>query len=187
MNIKHKQLLHTISIGATFLLLGNTLYAEELVSKIKKLTLITNGDINKTMLWEAPLLECSKDGRGLAQNILSINAMEKKASFNLKIPIPVATLGEHKVVGPKDSQSYKVGTISVSYNPNIWHYGKDSGGYQKYTSGTVTFSNIPTKEGQHLIGKLEAKASLKRFKNRSVTMSATFDIVASKHTFKKCP
>ncbi len=186
MKLQTKQYFKMIAMLSMLLLVANPLFAEADGANSKKLLLKVSGDITETVSWKKPLVTCEKDGGILAQNVLNIMALENKKIFKLKIPLSVATLGEHEVVGPKDSKSYKLGNISVAYNPDMWQSGKASGGYQKYVSGTVTFTNIPKKEGEHLTGTLKAKASLKRFKGRAVEMDVVFDIVAGNQTFNKC-
>ncbi len=151
------------------------------------LKIIVTGDTSETYIGTkdkimSAFITCDKDGAGLKQNVLSIKSMKGSKLFNLSIPLSVATVGTHDIVGVRDNTRYQVGIISLEYISDR-RKGKS---YVKNVEGTVTFANIPTKEGEYLKGTLTATATKKKDKKAKVTLNVIFDIEAGNQTFEKC-
>ena len=137
------------------------------------------GDINESYVASRAIMECDP-------GVLNVLDMAfSKISFNISIPMPLLKEGEHPLTGehdsytilPKDSKS-----VLISYEAsNEKLYGNK-------VKGTISFSSIPKKIGEHLTGYLKGTAQAEKHQREDgkINIDMQFDIIAKSDINIRC-
>lgn len=141
------------------------------------------GDINVNYVASKPIVECYQD-------ILEVVDEEQssRATFQIEIPMQLLHQGDHPLIGLYD---YNVSNRVFSFNKDskyvrLAYEALNEKSYGANVKGTISFTSIPKKIGEHLIGHLKGTAQAGvpgRDAEGVINIDMQFDILADKSVF----